>query len=96
MVLIRIVQLQLRTIQGMRNKMNKVFYLILISLFSLTIISCAKKDDSSSISNSTDNSSVTLNISSFVIDTTLAAGTITGGVLSQDNDSDLSGVSVGF
>ena len=96
MVLIRIVQLQLRTIQGMRNKMNKVFYLILISLFSLTIISCAKKDDSSSISNSTDNSSVTLNISSFVIDTTLAAGTITGGVLSQNNDSDLSGVSVSF
>ncbi len=37
-----------------------------------------------------------MNISSFVIDTTLEAGTITGGVLSQDNDSDLSGVSVSF
>ena len=90
--------------------MNKVLYIILISLFSLTIISCASSDDSSSSSSSddassnsssTDNNSysgtsVTLNISSFVIDTTLAAGTITGGVLSQDNDSDLSGVSVSF
>jgi len=62
--------------------------------------SSSSSDDSSSGSSSTDNSysgsSVTLNISSFVIDTTLAAGTITGGVLSQDNDSDLSGVSVSF
>ena len=93
--------------------MNKVLYIILISLFSLTIISCAKKDDSSSSSssdnstsssgstdNSTDNSysgsSVTLNISSFVIDTTLASGTITGSVLSQDNNSALSGANVSF
>ena len=28
--------------------MNKVLYIILIFLFSLTVISCAKKDDSSS------------------------------------------------
>ena len=90
--------------------MNKVLYIILISLFSLTIISCAKKDDSSSSassddssssSGSTDNnsysgSSVTLKISSFVIDTTLSVGTITGSVLSQDNNSALSGVSVSF
>ena len=82
--------------------MNKVFYIILISLFSLTIISCSKEDDSSSSSSSTDNSdsgsgsSATLKISPFVIDTTLAVGTITGGVLSQDNDSDLSDVSVSF
>ena len=90
--------------------MNKVLYIILISLFSLTIISCSKNDDSSSSSSSDDSSSsssstdnnsysgssVTLNISTFVIDTTLEAGTITGGVLSQDNDSDLSGVSVSF
>ncbi|SVC10633.1 uncharacterized protein METZ01_LOCUS263487, partial [marine metagenome] len=90
--------------------MNKVFYIILISLFSLTIISCSKKDDSSSSSSSTDNSdsdsgsgsgsgsgsSFTLPVTPFEIDTTLAAGTITGGVLSQDNDSDLSGVSVSF
>jgi len=90
--------------------MNKVLYIILISLFSLTIISCAKNDDSSSSSSSDDSSSsssstdnnsysgssLTLNISTFVIDTTLAVGTITGGVLSQDNDSDLSGVSVSF
>ena len=32
----------------MKNKMEKVFYVILISLFSLTIISCAKKSSSSS------------------------------------------------
>ena len=32
--------------------MNKVFYIILVSLFSLTIISCAKEDDSSSSSSS--------------------------------------------
>ena len=32
--------------------MNKVLYIILISLFSLTIISCAKEDDSSSSSSS--------------------------------------------
>jgi len=90
--------------------MNKVLYIILISLFSLTIISCAKKDDSSSSSSSDDSSSsssstdnnsysgssLTLNISTFVIDTTLAVGTIRGGVLSQGNDSDLSGVSVSF
>jgi len=32
--------------------MNKILYIILISLFSLTVISCAKKDDSSSSSSS--------------------------------------------
>ncbi|MDC0152408.1 hypothetical protein OAJ16_02770, partial [Deltaproteobacteria bacterium] len=86
--------------------MNKVLYIILISLFSLTIISCAKKDDSSSSSSSDDSSSsssstdnnsysgssLTLNISTFVIDTTLAVGTITGSVLSQSSNSNLSGV----
>ena len=38
--------------------MNKVLYIILISLFSLTIISCAKKssDDSSSSSGSSSSS----------------------------------------
>jgi len=30
--------------------MNKILYIILISLFSFTVISCAKKDDSSSSS----------------------------------------------
>jgi len=67
--------------------MKYILHVILISLFSLTIISCVKKDDSlsstssddsSSDSGSTDNSdsdsgsgsSATLNISSFVIDTT--------------------------
>ena len=35
--------------------MNKVLYIILISLFSLTIISCAKKSSTSSSSTTTDN-----------------------------------------
>jgi len=37
--------------------MNKILYIILISLFSLTFISCAKKDDSSSSSPSISSSS---------------------------------------
>ncbi|HIO42614.1 MAG TPA: hypothetical protein EYN33_01195, partial [Gammaproteobacteria bacterium] len=41
--------------------MNKVLYIILISLFSLTIISCAKNDDSSSSSSSSDANSSTDN-----------------------------------
>ena len=36
--------------------MNKVLYIILISLFSLTIISCAKSDDSLSSTSSDDSS----------------------------------------
>ena len=32
--------------------MNKVLYIILISLFSLTVISCSEKDESSSSSDS--------------------------------------------
>ena len=35
--------------------MNKILYIILISLFSLTIISCAKKSSTSSSSTTTDN-----------------------------------------
>ena len=70
-------------IQELGKKMNKVLYIILITLFSLTIISCMKKDDSVSSSSSddssngsgsTDNSdsgsSATLKISSFVITST--------------------------
>jgi len=82
--------------------MKKVLYIIFISLFSLTIISCAKKDDSSSSSSSTDNSdsgsgsSATLKISSFVINTTLTSGTIIGSALSQSSNSALSGVSVSY
>ena len=37
--------------------MNKVLYIIFISLFSLTIISCAKKSSTSSSSTTTDNTS---------------------------------------
>ena len=37
--------------------MNKIIHIILISLFSLTVISCAKKSDSSSSSSSTCTSS---------------------------------------
>ena len=42
--------------------MKKIFYFILISLFSLTVFSCAKKSDSSS--SSSDNSSSTTSSSS--------------------------------
>ena len=35
--------------------MNKVLYIILISLFSLTIISCGEKEESSSSPTNTDN-----------------------------------------
>jgi len=35
--------------------MNKILYIILISLFSLTIISCAKKSSTSSSSTTTNN-----------------------------------------
>ena len=40
--------------------MNKVLYLILISLFSLTIISCAKKSSTSSSSTTTSGAVTTL------------------------------------
>ena len=39
--------------------MNKVLYIILISLFSLTVISCAKEDDSSSSSSSSGTTTTT-------------------------------------
>ena len=76
--------------------MKKILHIILISLFSLTIISCAKKDDSlSSSSGSTENtdvvrvigSSSTLKISPFVINTALSGGTIKGSTLSQSSNS---------
>ena len=89
--------------------MNKVLYIILISFFSLTIISCAKKDDSlsssssgdsSSDSGSSDNSdsgsSSTLKISPFVINTALSGGSIKGSTLSKSSNSALSGVSVSY
>ena len=76
--------------------MNKVFYIILVFLFSLTIISCAKEDDSSSSSTDNSGNSVTLKMSSFVIDTNLAGGTIKGSVISQSSNSALSGVSVSY
>jgi len=38
------------------KKMNKVLYIILISLFSLTVISCAEKEESSSSSTTTTTS----------------------------------------
>ena len=100
---------QLRAIEEIGKKMNKVLYIILITLFSLTIISCMKKDDSvsssssddsSNGSDSTDNSdsgsgsSATLKISSFVITST--TGTIIGSALSQSSNSALSGVSVSY
>ena len=47
--------------------MNKVFYIILISLFSLTVISCSDVKEEST---TTDNTTTTT-------DTTLDGGTIT-------------------
>ena len=76
--------------------MNKVLYIILISLFSLTIISCAREDDSSSSSTDNSGNSVTLKISTFVIDTTLAGGTIKGSVIGKSSKSALSDVSVSY
>ena len=85
--------------------MNKVLYIILISLFSLTIISCAKKDDSlSGSSDSTENTEVvrvigyssTLKISPFIINTALSGGSIKGSTLIKSSNSALSGVSVSF
>ena len=86
--------------------MNKVLHIIFISLFSLTIISCAKKDDSlsSTGSGSTENSDVvrvvgsstTLKISPFVINTALSGGSIKGSTLSKSSNSALSGVSVSY
>ena len=76
--------------------MKKVFYIILVSLFSLTIISCSKEDDSSSSSTDNSGNSVTLKMSSFVIDTNLAGGTIKGSVISQPDNSTLSDVSVSY
>ena len=91
--------------------MNKVLFIILISLFILTTISCTKRDDSLS-SSSSDNSSsgsgtidnsdsdsgssATLKISSFVINTTLTSGTIKGSALSQSSNSALSDVNVSY
>ncbi len=65
---IRIVQLQLRTMQEISNKMKKFLYIILISLFSLSIISC-EKEDSSRGSSTINPVSVTLKMSTFVINT---------------------------
>ena len=39
--------------------MNKVLYIILISLFSLTIISCSSSDDAATTTTTTDNTSTT-------------------------------------
>ena len=77
------------------NKMKKVFYLILLSIFCLTVISCSKEDESS-LSDTTDDSSVTLNVSPFVINTKLEGGTIQGSVISQSSSSTLSDVSISF
>ena len=77
------------------NKMKKVFYLILLSIFFLTVISCSKEDESS-LSDTTDDSSVTLNVSPFVINTKLDGGTIQGSVISQSSSSTLSDVSISF
>ena len=77
------------------NKMKKFFYLILLSIFFLTVISCSKEDESS-LSDTTDDSSVTLNVSPFVINTKLEGGRIQGSVISQSSSSTLPDVSISF
>ena len=56
--------------------MNKVLYIILISLFSLTVISCSKKDESSSSGSSIILSDVSANIagSKYIITTESSGG----------------------
>ena len=49
--------------------MNKVLYIILISLFSLTVISCAKKSSDDSKTTTDDTTTTTITLS-----TTLAGG----------------------
>ena len=51
------------------NEMYKIFYIILISLYSLLTVSCSTEDESS-VTDTTDDSSVTLKMSDFIIDTT--------------------------
>ena len=77
------------------KEMYKIFYLILFSLCSLLVISCSTEDESS-VTDTTSNKAVILNMSPFVINTTIPAGTIQGSVLSQSTDSALDGVSVSF
>ena len=56
--------------------MNKVLYIILISIFSLTVISCSKKDESSSSGSSITLSDVSANIagSKYIITTESSGG----------------------
>ena len=48
----------------LRKKMNKVLYIILISLFSFTVITCAKKSSTSSSSTTDDTTTTTTTITS--------------------------------
>ena len=61
----------------LRKKMNKVLYIILISLFSLTIISCAKKssDDSKT---TTDDTTTSDDDTTTTTTTTTTTDTVTG------------------
>ena len=79
MVHIRIVQLQLPS-------MSRVLFIILISLASLTIVSCSNDDDSSGITTSNDNSSFTLKISTFEVNTADTSNTVTGPILTSSTE----------
>ena len=55
--------------------MNKVLYIILISLFSLTIISCAKQDDAAT---TTDDTTTSDDDTTTTTTTTTTTDTVTG------------------
>jgi len=70
--------------------MKKVLHIILISLFSLTIISCAKKSSTSSSSTTTDNTTTTTDTTAPVISevTVFVAVGLSGNIVrSTDNGS---------
>ncbi len=56
--------------------MNKVLYIILISLFSLTIISCAKQDDAATTT--TDDTTTSDDGTTTTTTTTTTTDTVTG------------------
>jgi len=68
--------------------MNKVLYIFLISLFSLTVISCSSSSDGGSSTTSTDDDTTTGNDTTTTTDTT--APTVTSVSTTADNQSSVS------
>ena len=59
-----------------KEKMNKILHIILISLFSLTIISCAKQDDAATTT--TDDTTTSDDDTTTTTTTTTTTDTVTG------------------